>query len=87
VSPAAVGCDVPVDRRQRMGESTCQKERPQRKGGKLRPLRIGQPPRRWWGAPDYSKSFLRTKVPIKTWVPACFDPNGLIEGTAARYVG
>jgi hypothetical protein len=43
----------------------CQKERPQRKGGKLRPLRIGAAAAAVVGAPDYSKGFARTMVPIE----------------------
>ncbi len=50
-------------RRQRVAESACQKKRPQRKGGRPRPSGSGSAPA--VGAPDCSKSFIRTMVP--TW--------------------
>jgi hypothetical protein len=48
VSPAAAGCDVPVDRRQRMGESVREKrKRPQREGGKPGAVPDQSAPQRW----------------------------------------
>jgi hypothetical protein len=40
VSPAAAGCHVPVDRRQRLGESAWQKKRPQPMGMGLGPIKF-----------------------------------------------
>jgi hypothetical protein len=38
---------VPVDRHRRMGESACQKKRPQRKGGKAEAVPDQLAPRQW----------------------------------------
>jgi hypothetical protein len=45
-SPAAAGCHVPVDRRQRVGESACQKTAPSVRGARLGPSLHRMPGRR-----------------------------------------